>query len=169
MVPPAPRHSATWPRGVGTLTGPFRDLLSPGASAFRLSPRASQAASGLFPTVLSPWVGGGGQGLGHHQRTAGRRLGSRQELPAEVSGERLCLHNLCGNSSHFQLRRGSPDNSSYHKDSSLDLQAYRVSGAGLNLNSLNLPKKNKSAVGQGNGAHFTGGRTEAPGVVFTCP
>lgn len=152
MVPPTPRHSATWPRGVGTLTDPFQDLLSPGASAFRLSPRASQAASGLFPTVLSPWVGGGGQETRPyetHQRTAGRRLGSHQELPAEGSGERLCVHNPCGNSSHFQLRRGSPDNSSDHKDSSLDLQAYRVSGAGLNLNSLNLPKKKKKLCGAG--------------------
>ena len=104
--------------GVGDLTGPFRDLLSPGFSAFMLSPRAC-AALGLFPTVLSPWVGGWGQGLSHHQRTAGRRLGGRQGLPAEGSGERLCLHNPSGNSSHFQLGRGSPDNSSDHKDGSL--------------------------------------------------
>lgn len=117
MVPPteALSHVAA---GVGDLTGPFQDLLSPGSSVFRLSPRACDTL-GLFPMVLSPWVGGGGQGLGHHQRTAGRRLGGCQGLPAEGSGERLCLHNPSGNSSHFQLGRGCPDNSSDHKDSSL--------------------------------------------------
>ena len=73
--------------GVGDLTGPFRDLLSPGFSAFMLSPRAC-AALGLFPTVLSPWVGRAQPSSEDSWETAGRPSGAacrrfwRTALPA---------------------------------------------------------------------------------------